>query len=180
MKNVLVVMLVAIVFLISVPVSAANLELKRISGQAGVIFPKDFGTGFNLGASADMGELTENLTLVPLIGYWNSSKSENSVDFSMSNFQIGADVQYALKEQKGLYFGGGLSINFLSVSVDWPQEFVGYGYSNSSSDTKIGIDLLAGYEMPVGSNMGFANLKYHLISDVNTFMINVGMWFDMK
>lgn len=179
MKNV-VVMLVALVLFIAVPASAGNLQLKSISGQAGVIFPEDLGTGFMLGASANMGELTENLNLVPLVGYWNSGKSENGWDWSFSNFQIGADVQYYLKDQKGLYFGGGLSLNFLSVSVDLPADYIGFGFETSSSDTKVGIDFLAGYEMPVGDNLGFANVKYHLISDVNTFMINVGMWFDMK
>jgi opacity protein-like surface antigen len=179
MKKIYAVVLVMAVLFLSSPVSAAELGLKRLAGKVGVIFPKDLGTGFMLGAAADMGELTENLTLVPLLSYWSSSKSESGFDYGISNFQIGADVQYAYKEVKGLYFGGGLSLNFLSFSYDVPPEYGPY-YAGSTSDTKVGFDLLAGYEIPVGKNIGFANLKYNLISDMNTFMINVGVWFDMK
>ena len=180
MKKFVVLMVVAVLVLISLPASAAEMGLKRIAGKVGVVFPKDLGTGFMLGAAADMGELTDNLNLVPLISYWKSSKSESGLDYGLSNFQIGADVQYSLKETKGLYFGGGLSINFASISVDWPPEYAPYVSSNSASETKIGIDFLAGYELPIGKNTGFANVKYNLISDINTFEINIGMWFDMK
>ena len=73
----------------------------------------------------------------------------------------------------------GLSINFKSVSWDLPAELA--AYSGSESETDIGIGLLGGYEMPLGkTSTGFAQAKYNIISDLNTFAIVLGVWFDMK
>ncbi len=182
MKKFYAVLFVMAILFITIPASASDLGFKRLGGKVGIIFPKDLGTGFMLGAAADMGEITDDLSLVPLLSYWSSSKSEGDFDYGISNFQIGADVQYYLKDVKGLYFGGGLSINFVSFSFDYPAQYqtlFGVG-ETSTSETKVGIDFLAGYEIPIGKNNGFANVKYSLISDMNTFLINIGMWFDMN
>lgn len=181
MKKFSLCLLVGVLLLATAPVSASDMGLKRLGGKVGIVFPKDLDMGFMLGAAADMGEITDNLKLVPLISYWNAGKSEGGYDFSLSNFQIGADVQYYLKDVKGLYFGGGLSINFASASVDVPPEIAAFVPETSSSSTDIGIDFLGGYEMPLGkTTTGFAQLKYNLISDLNTFEINLGVWFDMN
>jgi len=182
MKKIFTLTLVLAILFLTIPASASDIEFKRLGGKVGVIFPEDLGTGFMLGAAADMGEFTDNLSFVPLISYWKSNKSEGDFDYGISNIQIGADVQYYLKDVKGLYFGGGLSINFATFSFDYPAEYQTFlgGTETSTSETKVGIDLLAGYEIPIGKNNGFANVKYNLISDMNTFMINIGMWFDMN
>lgn len=170
-------LMVAVMLLATIPVSASDIGLKRLSGKVGIIFPKDLDMGFMLGAAADLGELTDDLKLIPLISYWNAGTTESGYDFSYSNFQIGADAQYYLKDVKGLYFGGGLSINFQSWSWDVPAGTI----EDSGSNTDIGIGLLGGYEMPIGkTTTGFAQAKYNIISDANTFEINLGVWFDMK
>ena len=178
MKRIRLFTILAVMLLFALPLSAQNLGLQRLSGKVGIIFPKDAGTGFMLGAAADMGELTKDLSLIPLISYWSSSKDESGINVSLSNIQIGADVQYYLKDVKGMYVGGGLSLNFATVTAE--TNIFGSTYSADASETKIGIGILAGYELPVGNNIGFVNAKYHLISDINTFAINIGMWFDMK
>ena len=178
MKRIHLFTLLAVILLFALPLSAQDLGLQRLSGKVGIIFPKDAGTGFMLGAAADMGELTKDLSLVPLLSYWSSSKDESGVSTSFSNVQIGADVQYNLKDVKGMYVGGGLALNFISVS--WEYDMFGTTYDGSESETRFGIAFLAGYELPIGKNTGFVNAKYNLISDFNTFAINIGMWFDMK
>jgi hypothetical protein len=51
----------------------------------------------------------------------------------------------------------------------------------SGSETDVGFDLLGGYEMPINkTTTGFAHLKYNIISDMNTFAVVFGVWFDMK
>lgn len=190
MKKIFVLMLVVFVLSLTLPASAADMGLKRINGQVGLLFPStdniDYGVSFLLGAGADVGEITDNLHLVPSLSYWILNAdleggAESGVDVSASNFQIAVDLQYYLKEVKGLYFGGGLSINFKSISVDFPPEIAQYVGDTSDSETDIGIGLLAGYEMPIAkTTTGFAHLKYNIISDLNTFAVVFGVWFDMK
>jgi len=189
MKKIVVLMVVAFVLSSTLPASAADIGLKKLNGQVGLLFPSttgiDYGTSFLLGAGADLGEITDNLHLVPSLTYWIMSAdpeggSVEGLDVSASNFQIVADVQYYLKDVKGLYFGGGLSLNFKSVTIEYNITTYGTGES-SGSETDIGIGLLAGYEMPLGkTTTGFAHAKYNIISEMNTFAIILGVWFDMK
>jgi hypothetical protein len=190
MKKIFVLMAIALVLSLSLPATAANMGLKRVNGQLGLLFPStdgiSYGVGFQLGAGADLGEIIENLHLVPSLSYWILNPEpegglSDGFDLSASNFQIAADVQYYLKDVKGLYFGGGLSINFKSVSWDVPPQYAEFFPSSSDSETDIGIGLLGGYEMPLNkTTTGFAHLKYNIISDLNTFAIVFGVWFDMK
>jgi hypothetical protein len=189
MKNFVVVTVAALLLFVSLPASAANMGLKRLNGQVGLLFPSTTGISYNtsflIGAGADFGEITDNLNLVPSLSYWIMSADPeggavSGLDASASNFQIAADVQYYLKDVKGLYFGGGLSINFNSITIDYNVPGY-YSGSTSASGTDIGIDLLGGYEMPLGkTSTGFAQAKYNIISDLNTFSIILGVWFDMK
>jgi hypothetical protein len=74
MRKIFVLMVVALVFSLSLPASAANMGLKRLNGQLGLLFPSTeglrHGGGFQLGAGADLGEITDNLNLVPSLSYW--------------------------------------------------------------------------------------------------------------
>jgi len=190
MKKIFTLMVIALVLSLSIPASAADIGLKRLNGQLGLLFPSTegltYGVGFQLGAGADLGEITDNLHLVPSLSYWimspdiEGAEDVSGYDASASNFQIAADVQYYLKDVQGLYVGGGLSLNFKSVSIDYNITGFGSG-SASDSETSVGFDLLAGYEMPINkTTTGFAHAKYNIISDLNTFAIVFGVWFDMK
>ncbi|MCK4754832.1 MAG: hypothetical protein KAS58_06330, partial [Calditrichia bacterium] len=110
MKKIIVLMLVAFVLSLTVPASASDMGLKRLNGQVGFLFPSspgiDYGVGFLLGAGADIGEITDDLHLVPSLSYWILSAdpeggSDSGIDISASNFQIAVDLQYYLKEVKG-------------------------------------------------------------------------------
>jgi hypothetical protein len=189
MKKIYVLVVILSVLSFTLPASASDMGLKRINGQLGLLFPSTDGISYNLsfliGAGVDVGEITDDLHLVPSLSYWIMSAdpeggSVEGLDVSAGNFQIGVDLQYYLKQVKGLYFGGGLSLNFKSISIDYNIEGFGTGES-SGSETDVGFDLLAGYEIPFSKkNTGFAHLKYNFISDMNTFAIVFGVWFDMK
>ena len=177
MKKIFVLMLVVFVLSLTLPASASDMGLKRLGGKVGIIFPEDLDMGFMLGAAADVGEITDNLNLVPLISYWNAGEEEGIFEVTVTNIQIGADVQYYIENVKGLYFGGGLSVNFKSAT----SKNTATNQEWDNSETDIGIGLLGGYELPIGkTTTGFAHLKYNIISDLNTFAVVLGVWFDMK
>jgi hypothetical protein len=185
MKKIFVLVVIVAVLSLTLPASASDMGLKRLNGQLGLLFPStsglSYGVGFQVGAGADLGEITDNLNLVPSLSYWIMSPDiegfeSSGADASASNFQIAVDVQYYLKDVKGLYFGGGLSLNFKSISIDYQGQEVGSG-----SETDPGFSLLGGYELPFNKKTtGFAHAKYNIISDLNTFAIVFGVWFDMK
>ena len=168
MKKVLA-MIIA-VLMISGLVQSQDLSLKSIKPMLGVTFPESpWGTGFVIGADVDMGELTENLHLVPGIAYWSSSYTEDlgflgTYDLTLSDFRIGADVHYYFPQVKGLYGGGGLSLNF---------------FGSDGDGTKVGVDFLAGYKMPLKSITLFGQGKYNIVSDFGSFELVVGAEFPL-
>jgi hypothetical protein len=185
MKKLFAVMILLLMFGFVSIGSAQGLGLKAIAPQVGLIMPASpWKTGFSIGAKANMGDLAEGIGLYPFAGYWSSKYTWSyytwSSDLTLSNIQIGADAHYHLPSVQGLYIGGGLSLNFMSVESAIPNIY-GTGVTTASaSDTKIGIGLLAGYEMPIGSNLGFVQGKYNLISDFNTLELTVGLYFNLK
>ena len=145
-----------------------------------MIFPKDWDTGFSLGATANLGELADNLELFPYINYWSAGTTVFTVDISVSNFQIGGDVHYMIENVPGLYGGGGISLNFVSAETGIVSPFTGQSTTASGSSTEFGFDILGGYQLPVGDHTGFAEVKYDLVSNLNAFRISVGMLFDLN
>jgi len=157
---------------------AGNLGLKSIAPKIGLAMPENLDTTFYLGVGAKMGEITDNLELVPFLGFWSSGKDELGWDWSFSDFQFGADVHYGIKGVEGLYGGGGLSFNIFTSK--WEYTYLGQKHDDSDSEFKIGFDILAGYETPIGSKTAFAEIKYNIINDFNTLEITVGVNFDLK
>jgi len=178
-------LLVVVILLISSFSSNAfgqKMGLKAIAPQIGIIFPESpFGTGFDIGAVANLGQFYKNIGLYPSLQYWSAGGDENGVDWSMSNFQIAGDVHYYTEDLEGFFAGLGLSLNFLSVEAEIKETIFGQVYSGSASEskTRVGFAMFPGYEMPISKYTGFAKAKYELISDVNTFKIDIGMYFDM-
>ncbi|HGY54866.1 MAG TPA: hypothetical protein ENK44_04130 [Caldithrix abyssi] len=180
MKKVAILLTVVMSFAMVSTLSAQGLGLNSIGAKAGIILPEDpWDTGFYGGVVADMGELTENLGLVPFATYWKSNYSISGYDLGLSNIQIGADVHYYLPGAPGLYLGGGLSLNFLSV--EYPTfDYVTYSTSTTSeSETKFGFGFLAGFGFNIGNQSAFVEGKYNIISDLNTIELALGILFDM-
>jgi hypothetical protein len=162
---------------VTAPAVAQDLGLKGIAPKVGLVLPEDpWNAGLFLGASADMGEITDNITLNPFVAYWNSGYDAFGADISLSNIQLGADVHYIFPDIEGLYAGGGLSLNI--ISFNYPDEYNVFGDA-STSDTEIGIGLKGGYMMEISDLLGFAEAKYNIISNLNTIELAVGLYFDL-
>jgi opacity protein-like surface antigen len=163
--------------------SAADFGLYSVGARGGILLPEDpWDTGFFIGGTANIGELTDNLELHPILTYWSTGYSFEGVDLdlSLSNIQVGGDVHYYLENVEGLYVGGGISLNFVSAEFATVNFFTGESITESSSDTDFGFDILGGYEIPFGDNTGFIEARYNIISDLNTFEIGVGILFNLE
>lgn len=170
MKKILVMMFAVI--MISSVAQAQKLGLYSVRPMVGVTFPEDpWNTGFVIGADVDMGELMENVHLVPGFAYWSSSYSVDlgvfggTFDVSLSDFRVGADAFYYVPSVKGLYAGGGLSLNF---------------FGSDTEGTEFGIDFVAGYELPMKSFTLFGQGKYNIVSDFSSLELVVGAQFPLK
>lgn len=166
------VMCVFMILLLIYPVSAQDMGIKSVHASAGVVFPENFGTGFNFGAGVDLGELAKKVHLLPQISYWKASKE----DHSMSNFVLALNMQYFVSEPlEGAYLGVGISYNFLS----WDYYYIDYVPEQTekwdeTSDNKIGFYPLLGYQRKIDMITAFAEIKYSLISEFDTWQILIG------
>ncbi len=58
-------------------------------------------SGFQIAAKADLGTIFEGVTLNPVVEYWNSGYSISGFDYTLSNFQLGAEGHYTINMLKG-------------------------------------------------------------------------------
>jgi len=170
---------------------AAELGLNRVAPAVGVIFPEDdWNMGLQIGAVGDIGTVMEGkIGLFPVVSYWSSKYeydwANGDEDITMSNIKIGIDGHYDLSEQMdGLYAGAGIAFNFLKI--EFPT-IIGYSDmgvprygTNSDSETEIGFSILGGYNLELSGKPCFIEARYDIISDLNTFGIKAGMFFDLK
>jgi opacity protein-like surface antigen len=138
--------------------------------------------GFLIAAHANLGELAKDLTLVPDIQYFSTSKDIDGGTWKVSNFGINANVHYNF-EMEGMvkpYVGAGLGINFLSTtySTSYFNPFTGITQTESltGSDTRLGINLLVGANYKLNDKMTLLlEPRYVIASDFDNLQIKAGV-----
>jgi opacity protein-like surface antigen len=141
-------------------------------------------SGFLIGAHADLGEITKDITLVPDITYWSASKDP----MKLSNFSINVNAHYniAVQGQFKPYVGAGLGYNSLSTEVTLPSFTVGGfgtfgGGTVSGSASRLGINILVGANYKLNEKMTLlVEPRYVLASDFNHFTAKVGITYGLK
>jgi opacity protein-like surface antigen len=174
----------------SVPASAQDgLGFYGIGGGLGFVSVSPTGlsgssSGFGLNARVDMGEITTNLRLVPEISYWSVSEDitffGETWEQKWSDFAINANVQYHFDVEGSFapYVGGGLGLNFISLTVT--ESFFGETFSASASTTEFGINLIGGALLNLdGPISPFAEFRYHVVSNFNHLMILAGIIYEL-
>jgi opacity protein-like surface antigen len=168
---------------------AQGLGLHGVGGSVGYVSVSGNGGsstesmgGIVLAAHADLGEITPGFQLVPELQYWSVSKDfGNNITWKFSDFAINANVRYAIKMDGSMkpFVGAGLGFNFYSMTTESPVVNYGFGYSYggsvSTSATRIGINLIGGANFAMGNLTITPELRYVLASDINHFVIKVGV-----
>lgn len=142
--------------------------------------------GFAISAHANLGEITNQLSLFPEIQYFTTSKDFTNPDlpnttatWKLSDFAININAHYDLTAGGSFvpYIGAGVGYNMLSSDVTVTGNITG---SASSTDTRFGINILAGANFMVSPMiMVFLEPRYVLASDVNHLIVKAGVTFSL-
>ncbi len=157
---------------------AQGLGFQGIAAQAGLVIPTSTGysAGVAFGAKVNMGEITKDITLMPLIQYHLPGFDEptGSVgDLSVSTLVIGADAHYPINQNT--YVGGGLNYNI--VTVEWEVDWLGSRRTYDSSGSEIGFSFLGGYNFNLGGYNSAIEGRYNLISGYNSLVVMLNVFF---
>ena len=179
---------VAVVMLTITAVSSAQLALKGIGGAIGFASISYSGStggsqsGFLIGAHADLGEFTKDIEFFPDVQYFSTSKDVSGGTEKISDFAINANVHYNIAMEGMLkpYVGAGLGYN--SLSFTGTANLGPFGsYSVTASDSRIGINLLAGVNYRLNDMLTLVvEPRYVLASDFNHFIVKAGITYAMK
>lgn len=141
-------------------------------------------SGFLIGAHVDLGEFTKDFSLVPDITYFSASKDLGSgVTVKVSDFAINVNAHYNIAMEGMLkpYVGAGLGYNSFSTTVPGVQTIFGTIGGGSVTDSRIGINLLAGVNYKLNDMLTVVvEPRYVLVSDYNYFDIKAGVTYALK
>lgn len=161
--------------------------------QAGIALPLgDFGdvasTGFGALGTFHYG-LKSDIILTGALGYYyfGSDKDISDAlgsygDYSYSIIPLVAGVRYHLgkkAEQFNPYIGGEIGLYFVSFSykINWPYSGT---KEYSDSDTKFGLSPMVGFTYSLQKNLVLdVNAKFSVVEDLNHFVINAGVIFNL-
>ncbi|WP_309727149.1 outer membrane protein [Mesonia maritima] len=114
-----------------------------------------------MGANAEFGVL-DNLSISPSFIYY-LPKEESFI--TVNWWEINGNVNYYFIQDEDFHLYGLGGLNYTNVSVDADLDLGELGnYSSDASDGRFGLNLGAGANLDLGSNiMPFAELKYVII-----------------
>lgn len=124
--------------------------------------------------------INDNLAISPSILYY--FPKEIVEGFNYKWFEINGNVNYYfIKEESVNVYGlSGLNVSIVSVPVLNFSSIFGGGDVNNSSATKIGLNLGAGADFDIGSNITpFGQLRYN-ISSFSQLAIEAGIRFSLQ
>ncbi len=157
---------------------AQNLGYNGVAAQVGLVLPNSSGysAGLALGAKVNMGEITDGVTLMPIIQYHIPGYDEpagSSSNFSVSTLVFGADAHYPINETT--YVGGGLNYNI--ITLEWEYDFLGTKRTWDASGSEIGFSILGGYNFDLAGYNSAVEGRYNLVSGYNSFVVMLNIFF---
>jgi hypothetical protein len=180
------------IFLLAVsprPAAALSPTIDGVGFRLSLVIPEDnLNTGFGLGAHMDM-KLINWLHFYPSLEYAHAGSDNyyypnwaNYYHFSLNDFCLNADFraypQFSSHLPFNLFGGMGLVLAITSVHWDWQGNAPPY-WQQSSSDVGIGLDILFGADIPIGSLMSTIELKFKIGGNWDMFKLTGGLTFPL-
>lgn len=185
MKNAAVVL--ALLVFCTAPLQPAwaksDLGLNRLGVDVGMVDPEAVGGTIGLGASADFGTLAERVRLSSHVGYW--SKSEDSgfgPEATIRDVSLTTRVSYLFRVSSPKfqpYVGGGLGLHFYNMEISIPDFSGGY-ITASESETKLGLDIGGGAQMPLSPKTNLYGEMWYTAADIDQLAFKVGVSFQLS
>lgn len=182
-----------VVFLFVAFTNNSRAQDMKVGAQIGVALPLgDFGdvasTGFG-GLGTFHYVLKPNITLTGALGYYyfGSDKDISNAlgsygDYSYSIIPLVAGIRYHLgkkADEFNPYIGGEIGLYFVSFSYKANLPYWGT-QEYSDSETKFGLSPMAGFTYNLQKNLVLdVNAKFSVVEDLNHFVVNVGLIFNL-
>jgi len=156
----------------------SKIGLHAIGANAAFVSPENLDGAFGLGVFADLGRITPEIGLEPVIEFWSRSDDQFGIETTLRDVSVGMRGKYYFEVANPKirpFAGACLGLHFLhaETSVSVP----GFGNLNGSgSDTKLGLDLGGGLSTTLNPKNDLqAEAWYGIVSDVNQFALRVGI-----
>jgi len=187
MKGRFAVALLVLLFAVAGASAQTQIGLNAVGAKIGLIMPEDpIDNTIGFGAQLQLGHVIPQIALGAFVDFWSKSYGEKyggaGAEVSFTEIAVGAVGKYYFPASGNIkpYAGAGLALNFGRSKVEVagvPGLFP--GYSESDTDTDIGIHLVGGAEMPLSPTIdGFAEVKY-AIDGADYFAIMVGAMYKL-
>jgi opacity protein-like surface antigen len=157
--------------------SQANLGLRSVGVQVGMVSPENSDATIGFGGLADLGTLAPNLRITSHLDFW--SKSQDSPlggSASVGDVTLSARGEYQFpvtNTRLQPFAGAGLAMHFLHAKVEVP----GFLTAEDSS-TKLGLDLGGGLAMPVSPRTEFrSEVWYGIVDNYSQLSLKAGLAF---
>jgi len=161
----------------------SDLGMKSVGVAAGFVSPEDLDGTVSIGVFADHGTIVPNLGLESRIDFWSTSQEAFGTELAVSDITIGARTKYYFEVNHPTlrpFAGAGLAIHMLHAKVTIPA---GPGFPEQTaedSETKLGLDLGGGVNMPMNPRWDFnGELWYGIVSDVGQFSLRAGFAYKL-
>lgn len=171
-------LVVLLVAAIALPATLRAGPLASIEGVTSTVFQRDQSSfsGIGLRLKIQPPQLTEGLTVVPMLEYWRAKSTVRSfgIESTRKDATLGTYMRYEFKREGWQPYGGvGLGLHFISDEVDAPT----LGLNNESDSLiKGGLMLVGGVSFGLAGNLGnLLEAEYHHLPDQGQFKINWGL-----
>ncbi|MBD3183274.1 outer membrane beta-barrel protein [Candidatus Poribacteria bacterium] len=178
-KLTLSILLVSSFMLFFVLNTPAEIALKGIGGQLGIVLPDgEADTTLGLGVVGDLGTITPQVRLEGTVDYWGDSWEVPGYEWSWMTIIIGGTAKYDFTTGGSFtpFAGGGLGLAISRWSSEWTagidESWWGAsGVDTSDTDLDIAFHVCGGVDIPVGSNMKFTGQAKYVINGHDTIWL---------
>lgn len=164
----------------------ADLGLKAVGGELGLVGPDNTDIAFGFGLFADLGTFHPNVGWEAVVDYWQVTESAFGLaetSFRDIAFRTRAKYLFHTANPKLTpYLGAGLGIHMLRMKATIPEQNFGGiiipGMEVSDTETRLGLDLGGGLTTSVSPRVDFSGeFWYSFIEDVNHFSFKLGLGY---
>ena len=159
--------------------SNSGIGFRSLGANLGFVDADNVPGTMGMGVFANMGNITSDIRLVPVVNYWSKSETFAGDKVSVRDISFGTRGQYMFRVNSPKFqpfMGAGLGMHFVRGEVS----SVSPPMSISTTETKLGVDMGGGFVTPLSHKTDLCfDMWYTMASDVNHISMKAGISFDL-